>query len=78
MLMPFVTVPIYSGPLPGDCDGDGDVDLDDVTSFTACFAGPALPPLGGCVCTEPDQDGDFDMADFALLQAHFTGPRDAR
>lgn len=65
------------GPLPGDCDSDDDVDLDDLAGFIACFAGPLLPPFGGCDCPEPDDDGDFDLIDFALLQTNFAGPLSA-
>ncbi|HRX86650.1 MAG TPA: PQQ-dependent sugar dehydrogenase, partial [Phycisphaerae bacterium] len=30
-------------PLYGDCDGDGDVGLDDYASFAACLGGPDVP-----------------------------------
>ena len=54
---------------PGDCDGDGDVDLDDFvilkTNFgrTGVTAGPAE---GDC-----DNDGDVDLDDFVILKGHF-------
>ncbi|MFW6146098.1 MAG: PKD domain-containing protein [Planctomycetota bacterium] len=56
-------------PIPGDCDGDGDVDLDDFvilkTNFgrTGVTAGPAE---GDC-----DGDGDVDLDDFVILKTHF-------
>jgi len=54
---------------PGDCDGDGDVDLDDFAILKTNFgradvtAGPAE---GDC-----DTDGDVDLDDFAILKTHF-------
>ncbi len=59
--------------LPGDCDGDGDVDLDDFASFEACLLGPDGGLGTGCECFDFDGDGDNDLLDFAQFQVNFTG-----
>ncbi len=52
-------------PLPGDLDGDGDVDSDDYTTFSACFSGPGVTiPPPGCHPTNfanADLDGELDV-----------------
>ncbi len=60
--------------LPGDFDGDGDVDLNDFEQFDACLTGPgggAQPP---CDAFDFDADNDVDFADFQAFQIAFTGP----
>lgn len=70
----FWPVAAPSGPdLPGDCDGDGDVDADDFEAFAGCMAGPGVPPATGCDCSDLTGDGDADLADFAALQQAYTG-----
>lgn len=59
--------------MPGDCDGDFDVDIDDFADFVACFLGPEQPPGTGCECFDLDPDTDVDLADFAVFQRAFTG-----
>jgi len=65
------------GPILGDTDDDGDVDLDDYLVFANCLAGPGQPcSPEGCPGTIPpgpdlDRDADVDLADFATLQAVF-------
>ena len=70
--------------LPGDFDGDRDVDQDDLETFEACATGPAiaydpeaLPPNcdlvadgDGIVSADLDRDGDVDQADFGAVQRH--------
>ncbi len=55
----------------GDCDHDGDVDLDDYVLFEAEMTGPG----GGVSDVEfdADDDGDCDMADYAVMAANLAG-----
>jgi hypothetical protein len=59
--------------LSGDCDADGDVDIDDYAQFAACLTGPGTEPAAECDCFDLDGDNDNDLADFARLQIRFTG-----
>ncbi len=53
-------------PLVFDADADGDVDLDDFTSFHECLiAGDA------CSVHDGDRDGDVDLVDFGALMTRF-------
>ncbi len=56
----------------GDCDNDGDVDLDDYVDFANCLAGPAGGTDPVCECFDLDGDGDVTLADFAEFQAAWT------
>jgi hypothetical protein len=49
----------------GDCDADGDVDLEDYGDFESCLAGPDGGIGAGCECFDFDTDGDNDLLDFA-------------
>ena len=64
-------VTVDAGPMPGDLDEDGDVDLDDYVLFSAAMAGPDVP------ISDPDadlvSDTDCDLADAAIFAANFTG-----
>jgi hypothetical protein len=59
--------------LPGDCDGDGDVDLADYANLPACLSGPAAAHGPNCGCFDRDSDADVDLLDFADFQAFFSG-----
>ena len=60
--------------IPGDCDGDGDADLDDYADLEACLAGPGGGLGPDCGCFDLDGDEDIDVVDFAEFQTVFTGP----
>ena len=64
----------YVPPMAGDCDGDGDVDLQDFLAFQNCYSGPGAPLDPGCECVDFDDDGNVDLSDFLSFQTAFTGP----
>ena len=68
------------GCLLGDFDGDGDIDLVDISGMASCFSGatgnPAyVLPSEGCLTTfDFEPDGDIDLTDYESLWGAFTGP----
>jgi hypothetical protein len=65
------------GPaLPGDTDGDGDVDDADLGVSFANYTGPLAPNTGGKTAADGDVDGDGDVddADLGASFAAYTGP----
>ncbi len=58
-------------PLPGDYDGDGDVDLDDYANFPGCLTGPGGGILPDCDPFDSDADVDVDLQDFVSFQEGF-------
>jgi subtilisin-like proprotein convertase family protein len=58
--------------IPGDCNGDGAVDLDDYVDMAACLSGPAAPVSGGCECFDLNGDGHVDLFDFSQFQMLMT------
>jgi hypothetical protein len=66
-------------PVPGDCDGDGDVDLDDYDCFFDCISGPwqapgFVMPSGECQAVfDYDADTDVDARDYGGFQEAYTG-----
>ncbi len=59
--------------LPGDADGDGDVDLNDYPQFAGCLSGPGQGAGSGCDLLDFDGDTDVDLADFAEMQGRLGG-----
>ena len=57
--------------LPGDCEHDGDVDLDDYTCFFDCVLGPGQGLLPDCEPFDLDNDGDVDIADYSIFEILF-------
>jgi probable HAF family extracellular repeat protein len=59
-------------PLPGDLDGDGDVDLSDLASllavYNSCAGDPTYDPAA-----DLDSSGCVDLADLATLLANYGG-----
>ena len=61
--------------LPGDTDGDGDIDDADLGNAFANFTGP-IGAAGGKTASDGDTDGDGDVddADLGTFFSGFTGP----
>jgi hypothetical protein len=59
--------------VPGDVDGDGDVDTGDYAAFENCSSGPAVPAAAGCEAFDFDADSDVDQADFGVFQRCLSG-----
>jgi hypothetical protein len=62
--------------LPGDTDGDGDVDDADLGVAFSNYTGPLAPNTGGKTAADGDADGDGDVddADLGAAFAAYTGP----
>ena len=54
--------------VPGDADGDGDVDRFDIDEIVACLDGPTTAFGSGCACADLNGDQDVDLADYADYQ----------
>ena len=65
---------VFEVYVPGDCNGDGNVDLDDFVAFQICFTGTGGPVAPGCECVDFDGDDDVDLQDFLAFQTAYTGP----
>ncbi|UCG56338.1 MAG: hypothetical protein JSU70_15915 [Phycisphaerales bacterium] len=56
------------GALPGDFNGDGDIDAADGTAFGLCCTGPNVPVTDpDCYAFDFDEDGDIDDEDRAVF-----------
>ena len=61
--------------VPGDFDGDDDVDQEDFGVFQKCLTGPdAGPPAPGCSLADIDPDNDVDAVDLGKFKQCRTGP----
>lgn len=69
----LVALTLESAAVPGDADGDLDVDDLDRAALEACGSGPAMPLAAGCEIEDLDFDNDVDQTDFAILQRRTTG-----
>lgn len=62
-------------PVPGDFDGDFDVDQEDFGQMQICFSGTGVPqPDPRCTPAKLDADHDVDTEDLAIFMGCFTGP----
>lgn len=61
--------------IPGDFDGDFDIDTHDYFAFSICisFSGPDLETPPACDTFDSDVDGDIDLADANAFLLAFTG-----
>jgi hypothetical protein len=59
--------------IPGDVDGDGDVDGFDGAALRACASGPAVGVSAECAVGDLDGDGDGDQDDFGIFQRCYSG-----
>jgi subtilisin-like proprotein convertase family protein len=87
ILSDALTVTLPAPDIPGDFDGDGDVDEADFAIFEACVTGPGIPydpqnlPSGctlvpdaeGIIAADFDRDGDVDQTDFGVFQRCWSG-----
>jgi len=76
----------FAAAAPGDCDGDGVLNLRDFMHLTDCMAGPEHLPeprdasmtLEACLLVfDFDRDGDVDIRDCAKFESLASGPVDS-
>ena len=60
---------------PGDYDGNGNVDLRDLSQFWLCLGSDPATRPPGCRTFDVNQDDEVDAADWALIRGSWTGPR---
>ncbi|MFN3167433.1 MAG: PEP-CTERM sorting domain-containing protein [Phycisphaeraceae bacterium] len=67
---------VVSPAIPGDTDGDGDIDDSDLGTAFSNYTGPLAPGTGGKTAADGDTDGDGDVDDSDLGTAFsgYTGP----
>jgi hypothetical protein len=71
-----VVGPLPEPGLPGDFNGDGDIDLRDYAAFSERMSGPFVDPsLAGWHVFDLDFDYDVDLDDLHLWVATVTGPQ---
>jgi beta-glucanase (GH16 family) len=62
---------VYGVLAAGDVNGDGVVDMDDLTGLDSCLAGPVSEILEACSSADFDHNNVVDLRDFATLQLMF-------
>ena len=69
------TIEVEAAPaatdVPGDVDGDGDVNLADMGLFETQFGASALPLPPGENSADLDEDGDVDLDDLVFIRDNF-------
>jgi len=66
--------PAAMAGVPGDANGDTDVDFNDFVQYSNCLTGPAIATNADCQeVFDIDLDADVDLLDFAVLQSCFSG-----
>ncbi len=74
-VMDYLTAP---RGIPGDFDGDQDVDQADFAHLQRCLTGATIPPTDpACFNARLDADGDIDLDDVAVFLRCMTGPNQA-
>ena len=69
------TVTVEPATVPGDFDGDSDVDQEDFGHFQVCLTGAGTPQDDpDCADAKLDGDVDVDQDDFAIFQGCMSGP----
>ena len=61
-------------PVPGDFDGDGDVDLTDFAHMQLCLAGSGVPTAADCGDADLNRNSAVDATDLALFRKCLSGP----
>ena len=70
----FWVVPVCTLDIPGDFDGDCDVDQADHEMFENCATGPDVHSvLQACEDMDFDGDSDIDQEDFSTFQRCYSG-----
>ena len=67
-------ISVVAAPIPGDCDGNGNVDLVDFAIFATCFglsAPNAVCDAGEFACSDLDVSGSVNLVDFATFAVFF-------
>jgi hypothetical protein len=64
---------VFVPGIPGDCDGDGNVGLNDLPCFASCLGGPGAVLTGECQILDLDGDEDVDLRDFAVFSISMRG-----
>lgn len=65
---PFLSI---VNSIPGDLDGDDDVDVDDTAKLVNCMTGPGISALAACRVCDADLDLDVDLADAEVIFDRF-------